>query len=97
MFFAGLMFEIGFLVGTSGTLASVIGVVALAEWLKRWCASKSKQVRQEMAERTEFRKQMVDRAEFMIARHEKLLVLLRYPSWVNEDTEPVCRRSEYFQ
>jgi hypothetical protein len=33
MFFAGLMFEIGFLVGTSGTLASVIGVVALAEWL----------------------------------------------------------------
>jgi hypothetical protein len=91
MFLAGLKFGIGFLVGMSGTVAIVMGLVALATWFKRWWASKSEQARQEMAERMEFRKQMVDRAELTIARHEKLLVLLRYPSWIDEETESACR------
>ena len=97
MFLAGLMFGIGFLIGISGTVAIVMGLVALVEWFMRRWVSKSEQARQEMTERTEFRKQMVDRAEHTIAHHEKVLVLLRYPSWGSERTESARRRSEYIQ
>jgi hypothetical protein len=97
MFFTGLTFGIGFFVGMSGTVAIVIGFVALAEWLMRWWTSKSEQARKRMTERTEFRKQMTERAEPAITRHEKMLVLLRYPSLVDEKPESACRRSVYIR
>ena len=97
MFLAGLMFGIGFLVGISGTVAIVMGLVALAMWFKRWWASESKRSRKGMTDEVELRKEMVERAEHTIARHEKVLFLLRYPSQVGQCTESPHRRTEYVQ
>jgi hypothetical protein len=97
MFLAGLKFGIGFFVGMSGTVAIVMGLVAMATWFKRWWVRESKRYRQEMTDEVELRKEMVERAEHTIARHEKVLFLLRYPSQAGQHTESFRRRTEYIQ
>lgn len=97
MFLAGLKFGIGFLTGASSLMAVMIGLVALAEWFKNWWNSESDRTRQERAEESQFRKEMVDRAELAIARREKVLFPLRYPSETGDRFESADRRSEYVQ
>jgi flagellar biosynthesis component FlhA len=97
MFLAGVMFSIGLLVGTSGTVAIVMGLVALAAWFKRWWVSKSEQARQQMADQAELRKEMLDQAGLTLTRSEKVLFLLRYPSQVDEHSDSSRRRTEYVQ
>lgn len=97
MFLAGLKFGIGFMIGTSGLLTVVIGLVALAEWLKNWWDGESERARQERAGKAELRREIVDQAELAIARREKVLFLLRYPSQAGQHTESPRRRTEYVQ
>lgn len=97
MFLAGLKFGIGFLAGTSGLMAVMIGLVALAECVKKWWNSESERARQQRAKEAEFRREMIDRAERAIARREKVLFLLRYPSAAGERLESADGRTEYIQ
>ena len=97
MFLAGLMFGLGFMIGTSGLLTVVIGLVALAEWVKNWRAGENERARQERAGKAELHREIVDQAEFAIARREKVLFLLHYPSEAGARTESAGRRTEYVQ
>jgi hypothetical protein len=87
----------GLLVGMSGLMAVLIGLVALAEWFKRWWASESERARQERAEEAALRREIVDQAEFAMVRREKVLIPWRYPRDAEESAESPGPRIEYIQ
>jgi hypothetical protein len=94
MFLAELKFGMGFVIGMSGLLAVVIGLIALAEWVKKGWASETERAWNEMANRAALRQEMVDLAEHAIMRREKVLILLRFP---DRTEESAGRRTEYIQ
>jgi hypothetical protein len=97
VFLAGLKFGIGFLVGMSGMVAIVMGLVAQVKWFKSWWASEGKRSPQGMTDAVALRNEMVERTEHTIAGHEKVLFLLRYPNQAGQHTESPRRRTEYVQ
>jgi hypothetical protein len=77
MFLAGLKFALGFATGSGALVAFVLCVIAIAEW-----TSFQRKKRREQTD-----KRIVGQTKVAIARRERVFVVLRYPSWVNEPEE----------
>ena len=97
MFLKGLLFGIGWIVGTGVAITAAIGIVALAEWVKKWWDSESERAWPERAEETEVGKELVDRVDLAIKRREKVIVLFRYPSDAEDRLKSAGQRNEYVQ
>jgi hypothetical protein len=91
MFLAGLKFALGLWVGVGALLTLAICIGALIG-----------PVFQQKKERKKAHERLVNQAEVAIAHRNKVLrskvlVVLRYPSWIDEPTKPTHRKSEFAQ
>ena len=91
MFLAALKFALGLWVGLGALLTLAICVAAFTG-----------EVFQRKKERKKAHQRLVNQAELAIAHRNKVLrskvlVVLRYPSWIDEPTKPTHRKSEFMQ
>ena len=84
MFMAGLKFAAGLMTGVLAVFGIVVGLMVVTEWVIGW---------RKKHRRSKHR--MSDPARIALGRLNPVLLLIRYPAWVDKPTESAHRESEF--
>jgi hypothetical protein len=86
MFLAGLKFALGLMTGVGAVFGIIVVLIVVTEWVR----GRNKKQRHS-------KHGMGDPARIALARWNPVLLLIRYPAWVDEPTESEHRKSEFLQ
>jgi hypothetical protein len=84
VFLAGLKFALGLITGLATVLGIVVGLMVVTEWVIGW---------RKKHRRSKHR--MSDPARIVLGRLNPVLLLIRYPAWVDGPAESEHRKSEF--
>jgi hypothetical protein len=86
MFLEGLKFAVGLMTGVFAVYGIAVVLIVVTEWVR----SRNKKQRRS-------KHGMSDPAKIVRACRTPVLLLIRYPAWVDEPTESEHRKSEFMQ
>jgi hypothetical protein len=86
MFLEGLKFALGLVTG----VLAVFGIVVVLIVVTAWAHGRNKKLRRS-------KHGINDSARIAPGRRSPVLLLIRYPAWVDEPTESEHRKSEFMQ